>query len=115
MAPCPVCNKMLSSVSVHLSTVHHVENTEEKKILLQLASRKVSILTSPCPVPGCGYQKSRLDRHLITGHRDLSDQAREQYVETAQRDKAIALLRELRASSPTVPMATSLDLAAAEG
>ncbi|CAJ0600742.1 unnamed protein product, partial [Cylicocyclus nassatus] len=114
MAPCPVCKKMLSSISAHLSTVHHVENVEEKKILIQLANQKVSILTSPCPVPGCGYQKSRLDRHLTSCHRDLSDQARERYIQTAQRIKAITLLRELRASSPNVPMATRLDLAAAD-
>ncbi|KAG9273592.1 hypothetical protein AMEX_G12768 [Astyanax mexicanus] len=105
---------MLSSISAHLSTVHHVENVEEKKILIQLANQKVSILTSPCPVPGCGYQKSRLDRHLTSCHRDLSDQARERYIQTAQRIKAITLLRELRASSPNVPMATRLDLAAAD-
>ncbi|KAG9265466.1 hypothetical protein AMEX_G21869 [Astyanax mexicanus] len=114
MAPCPVCQKVLSSISAHLSTVHHVENVEEKKILIQLANQKVSILTSPCPVPGCGYQKSRLDRHLTSCHRDLSDQARERYIQTAQRIKAITLLRELRASSPNVPMATRLDLAAAD-
>ncbi|XP_049334427.1 uncharacterized protein LOC125801674 [Astyanax mexicanus] len=114
MAPCPVCKKMLSSISAHLSTVHHVENVEEKKILIQLANQKVSILTSPCPVPGCGYQKTRLDRHLTNCHRDLSDQARERCIQTAQRIKAITLLRELRASSPNVPMATRLDLAAAD-
>ncbi|XP_049334429.1 uncharacterized protein LOC125801676 [Astyanax mexicanus] len=114
MAPCPVCKKMLSSISAHLSTVHHVENVEEKKILIQLANQKVSILTSPCPVPGCGYQKTRLDRHLTSCHRDLSDQARERYIQMAQRIKAITLLRELRASSPNVPMATRLDLAAAD-
>ncbi|XP_049329717.1 uncharacterized protein LOC111196448 [Astyanax mexicanus] len=114
MAPCPVCQKVLSSISAHLSTVHHVENVEEKKILIQLANQKVSILTSPCPVPGCGYQKSRLDRHLTSCHRDLSDQARDRYIQTAQRIKAITLLRELRASSPNVPMATRLDLAAAD-
>lgn len=103
---------MLSSISAHLTKVHKVKNAQEKNILIQLAHQKVSILTAPCPVPGCGYKKSRLDRHMSSSHQHLSEQDKERYRQIARKEKAITLLRQLRENHPAVPMATTLDLAA---
>lgn len=106
---CPLCLRMYARLSQHLVVMHHVKNKEERKLLLSLESGRVNVLEVRCPVPGCGKQTSRLDRHIQT-HSNLSMMARMDAVLSCKRKKVLSQLSALRASNPKVLMVSSLDL-----
>lgn len=107
---CPVCGVPYVALSCHLRKSHNVDNPTERLILLKLGTGRTQIRYEPCPVPGCIYQSSRLDRHLDTGHSELTTAQRKTHLANIKRQKAISMLVELRASNPAVPLATSLDI-----
>ncbi|KAK2808702.1 hypothetical protein Q5P01_000621, partial [Channa striata] len=111
---CPICQKCYVAMSKHLSRSHGVVNEEERKILLNLATKRVNIRKEPCPVPGCVYVSSRLDRHIMS-HTECTEHQREVYLDDVRRKKSIALLAALRSTAPTPPVASTLDLAEEEG
>lgn len=112
---CPVCGRLYAALSNHLKRNHNVTNAEERGILLKLGTGCIQIRRNPCPVPGCTYHSSRLDKHLECGHAELSATAIKRYTHATKRKKAVSLLAELRATQPTIPMATSLDIDVEEG
>lgn len=107
---CPICGKMFAALANHLRRGHSVANGKERSILLKLGTGRIPIRLEPCPVPGCPYKSSRLDKHLDNGHGELSHAALKAYTDQAKRNKAVALLAQLRASNPVVPMASTLDI-----
>ncbi|XP_031167370.1 uncharacterized protein LOC116058682 isoform X7 [Sander lucioperca] len=107
---CPVCLKDFAALSNHLRRAHGVHNVEERKILLNLATRRVNVRNEACPVLGCSYHSTRLDKHLIDGHRELTRDEMEVNLDMVRRTKSISLLAALRRTNPTVRMSTGLDL-----
>ncbi|XP_041929933.1 uncharacterized protein LOC121694073 [Alosa sapidissima] len=114
MNECSVCGRVYTAMSYHLVTRHLVINTEERAILLNLASGRTPIRSDPCPAVGCAYHSSQLDKHL-KGHSELTPAQRARLLKSAKERKALRLLADLRATNPSVPMATALDLAQEEG
>ncbi|KAF1389830.1 hypothetical protein PFLUV_G00077620 [Perca fluviatilis] len=110
MCCCPVCLKDYVALSNHLQRAHGVHNVEERKILLNLATRRVNVRNEACPVLGCSYHSTRLDKHLRDGHRELTRDEVEVNLDMARRTKSISLLTALRRTNPTVSMSTGLDL-----
>ncbi|CAM4733354.1 unnamed protein product [Leuciscus chuanchicus] len=106
---CPLCHRTYHQLSQHLTTSHGVRNKAERKLLLAIPSGRVDIRKGPCPVAACGKFSSRLDRHL-KGHTELTAAARRQTIQAMKRKKILGDLAELRATNPTVPLASSLDL-----
>jgi len=75
-----------------------------------MASGRVNIRQCPCPVSGCSYHGTRLDKHLQDGHPELR-RTRLLNEEQAVRKAAVVwLLGCLRATNPRVAMVTALDL-----
>lgn len=107
---CPVCYKVYTAMSNHLRTAHRVANLQERRLLLNLATRRVYVRDSACPVLGCTYKSKRLDRHLIESHPDLSKNEVENHMDAVKVAKTLALLAALRATNPSPMMATTLDL-----
>ncbi|MEQ2176496.1 hypothetical protein GOODEAATRI_028577, partial [Goodea atripinnis] len=107
---CPMCKRTYVAMSHHLKRSHRVTNLQEREILLKQASGRVNIRNIPCPVSGCTYNKGRCDKHLRTGHPELTDTLRTTYINVAKEKKTKQLLMELRATNPVPPMASALDL-----
>ncbi|KAK1875121.1 Cytoplasmic tRNA 2-thiolation protein 1, partial [Dissostichus eleginoides] len=90
---------------------HLVQNIEERGKLVLLASRRLNIRSEACPVQSCDAQKgTRLDRHLKRSHTELSDGAKTQLLDNLKRRLILGSLGALRASNPSVPMVSTLDL-----
>ncbi|XP_035988150.1 uncharacterized protein LOC105922689 [Fundulus heteroclitus] len=108
---CPLCGASLTHLGKHLKGLHKVSNAEEKHILVKLGSRRISIRECPCPVPGCAYASGKhLDRHLGCYHSELSERSRSRMTERARFLLAIDQLAKLRATDPSPPMVSTLDL-----
>ena len=106
-----MCHKQLASLPHHLSAIHKVKNDEEKKILMSLATGRVAMgLMTPCPIPGCGLQIKRLDRHFYGSHRDLPENETQRFLGEARLSRVRELLNKLRASNPSIPMVSTFDL-----
>ncbi|KAM4564275.1 uncharacterized protein V3H82_013332 [Fundulus diaphanus] len=108
---CPLCSASLTHLGKHLKGLHKVSNAEEKHIPVKLGSKRISIRECPCPVPGCTYASGKhLDRHLGCYHSELSHQSRSRMTERARFLLAIDQLAKLRATDPSPPMVSTLDL-----
>ncbi|KAK1875446.1 dCTP deaminase [Dissostichus eleginoides] len=111
---CPMCLRDYKSLAQHLKVTHKVQNKEERAHLVMLAGGRLNVRCEQCPVPFCAIQKgSRLDRHL-NSHTELSSAAKRKLVERLKRRLMLATLGRLRATNPTVPMVSRLDLDPAE-
>lgn len=110
VSACPLCGQMYVALANHLRRGHSVRNNEERSILLKLCTGRIPIREQPCPVPGCFYHSSRLDKHLESGHSELTDSRWKAFCTDLKRRTAIAMLAKLRASQPAVAMATTLDI-----
>ncbi|KAI7789678.1 hypothetical protein IRJ41_013407 [Triplophysa rosa] len=108
---CPICFRMYAWLSQHLVVFHRVQNKDERKLLLSLESRRVNVREGICPLPGCGKETTRLDRHIKV-HTELSSGAQEDALRDIKRKKVLKELAVLRESNPTVPMVSILDLQA---
>ncbi|XP_051984259.1 uncharacterized protein LOC127644880 isoform X7 [Xyrauchen texanus] len=106
---CPLCLRMYSHLSQHLRVMHNVKNKKERLLLLALESGRINVREGCCPMPGCGKDTTRLDRHLRT-HRELSRVAQKEAMVLCKRKKILSELASLRASDPDVPMVSTLDL-----
>lgn len=106
---CPLCYRMYARLGQHLTVMHNVKNKLEKKYLLALESGRVNVRQGRCPVPGCGKETTRLDRH-IQAHTELSEADRANTITACKQRKLLDLLSALRASNPEVPMVSTLDL-----
>ncbi|XP_032419383.1 uncharacterized protein LOC116720312 [Xiphophorus hellerii] len=110
-ACCPICEFEFAYLGKHLASRHSVVNKAEKRLLLNHATGRVNYRHLPCPVPGCGFSKSRVDRHLKEqGHPELDKAQVQEFVKDIKRKVTMDGLRALRASNPTPPMMSSLDL-----
>lgn len=107
---CPVCCKVYNAMSNHFRNGHSVANPEERSLLLNLATRRVNVRLCACPVSGCSYKSTRLDRHLLGRHPELAPEEVKAHMEAVRRRKTLTSLAALRATNPTPPMATALDL-----
>lgn len=106
---CPICYRMYARLGQHLTVMHNVKNKLEKKYLLALESGRVNVRQGRCPLPGCGKETTRLDRH-IQAHTELSEADRKNTIIGCKQRKLLDLLGALRASNPEVPMVSTLDL-----
>lgn len=113
-ATCPMCGKMYYAMSNHMQRTHGVKNLEERRLLLNLASRRVNVRTHRCPVADCSYHFTRLDNHLLQGHQELRTEVKEHMLQCVRRARTIELLQALRNTEPSPPMTDSLDLLALE-
>ncbi|KAK1875449.1 Serine--tRNA ligase [Dissostichus eleginoides] len=113
---CPLCNREYTALNQHLRVSHLVQNIEERGKLVLLASRRLNIRSEACPLQSCDAQKgTRLDRHLKRSHTELSDGAKTQLLDNLKRRLILGSLGALRASNPSVPMVSTLDLDEAAG
>ncbi|KAL1249391.1 hypothetical protein QQF64_020396 [Cirrhinus molitorella] len=106
---CPLCMRMYARLSQHLSLMHHVENKEERKLLLAMESGRINARVGKCPIAGCGKFSNRLDLHVRT-HTEISLVAQDQVLLQCKRKEIISKLTALRASNPKIPMVSTLDL-----
>lgn len=98
MAKCAVWFNVYSQFSPHLSAVHKVANSDEKRLLLELAAGHVDTWKTPCPVT---------DRHLKQ-HAELSVSAQKEAIVRAKRRKVAQELRWLQSTQPAVPVVSWL-------
>ncbi|XP_023185897.1 uncharacterized protein LOC111607974 [Xiphophorus maculatus] len=112
---CPVCQSKSWRLRSHLDDVHSVRNAQERRILLAFARGRVSVRGMKCPVRGCAYGGSRVAQHLQDAHRDLGAKEKRRLLRKLQWRKTLRQVRELRASGPDPPLATSLDLDGSRG
>ncbi|KAK5900189.1 hypothetical protein CesoFtcFv8_009588 [Champsocephalus esox] len=75
---CPICRNPLKALNRHLKVCHGVANHRERSILLLLAKGRVNIRSVSCHLSGCGFTKTRFDRHLRVCHTELSPQEMEE-------------------------------------
>ncbi|KAK7881400.1 hypothetical protein WMY93_029809 [Mugilogobius chulae] len=99
---CPICSKFLNNVSQHLRNIHRVKNSEERKILNDLASGFTAIPPGLCPEEGCSSKIGHVAKHLKR-HKDISKSKMEELLETARRETAIKLLSNLRSPNQHLP------------
>lgn len=111
---CPLCHYGYKYLGKHLINMHHMKNQQERKIVLQHASGRINIRKLPCPVEGCEYRQSRLDKHLYQAHVEMPVEDIDQLVRCLKLQITIQKLRDLRATDPTPPMMSYLDLDEAE-
>ncbi|XP_075950764.1 uncharacterized protein LOC142952746 [Anarhichas minor] len=107
---CPLCPNVYMALPHHLTRFHGVENIEERRLLLNLASGRVNVRYEACPVSGCKYKSSRLDKHIRNGHTKLNMATVQVNLQAARRQVTFRLLAALRASNPAVPVVTGLDM-----
>ncbi|KAJ4924030.1 hypothetical protein JOQ06_000272 [Pogonophryne albipinna] len=113
---CPLCNREYTALNQHLRVSHLVKNIEERGKLVLLVNRRLNIGSEACPVQSCDAQKgTRLDRHFKRSHTELSDGAKTQMLDNLKRRLILGTLGALRASNPSVPMVSTLDLDEAAG
>lgn len=108
---CPICQRVYPAMSNHLKHYHAVVNVKERRILLNLATNRVFVRDMSCPLLGCSYKSSWLDRHLKEGHPEIGAEEAEAHMNAIRRATTISLLATLRASDPTPPMSSTLDIA----
>ena len=107
---CPLCCRVYTAMANHLKKSHYVANKEERKLLLNLACKRVNYRKEACPVIGCSYKSTPLDRHLLEGHTELSRDKREAEVSSVRRAITVRALAALRATNPAPSLASTLDL-----
>ncbi|XP_056272754.1 centrosomal protein of 170 kDa protein B-like isoform X4 [Pseudoliparis swirei] len=107
---CPMCLQTYKALSQHLRRAHLIKNVKERKLLLNMASGRVNIRCTPCPVVGCKYHSSRLDKHLQEGHPELTRTRMAMEVVTVKRAVTVKLLGYLRATNPQIAMNSGFDL-----
>jgi len=107
---CPLCHGAYKALSQHLRRTHFVCNTDERRLLLNLSSGRVNVRTAPCPVLGCDYCNTRLDKHLKDGHPELTRNQMLIEEQSAKRTMSIQLLGNLRASNPQISMVSDFDI-----
>jgi len=106
---CPLCLHVYQALAQHLKRAH-VFNVHERKLLLSMASGRVNIRRCPCPVSGCNYHSTRLDKHLQDGHPELSRNQLLNEEQAVRKAAAVQLLGCLRATNPQVVMVSAFDL-----
>ncbi|XP_043964633.1 uncharacterized protein LOC122826611 [Gambusia affinis] len=107
---CPICEFDFTYLGKHLASKHGVRNKVEKRLLINHASGRVNFRHLPCPVPGCGFSKTRVDRHLEVGHPELDRAQVQEFVRDIKMKVTLDGLRALRASNPSPPVMSSLDI-----
>ncbi|KAJ4924404.1 hypothetical protein JOQ06_000644 [Pogonophryne albipinna] len=107
---CPICAKSYTALSQHLRYTHGVLNVQERSYLMKLSNGRVDLRKVPCPVPACTETGSRLDRH-IDKHTELSRKAKDRLMFRLKRKFVLAGLSTLRASNPSIPLVSTLDIA----
>ncbi|XP_034445836.1 coiled-coil domain-containing protein 69-like [Hippoglossus hippoglossus] len=115
MPQCPICQSTFEQLRKHLVNAHSVKNVAERRILLNLTSGRVNIRHCPCPVRGCSYAQSRLDKHILDTHTEMAINKRASSVQVAKLRQCLKLLRELQGTNPTPEVSTAVDLLAEVG
>ncbi|XP_034082122.1 uncharacterized protein LOC117552651 isoform X4 [Gymnodraco acuticeps] len=111
---CPMCLKDYTALNQHLLVTHKAWNKDERELLVKLAGGKISVRLHKCPVPSCVQGTfTRLDRHMNT-HKELSAASKDKLLKVVRKRLMLDTLAGLRATNPTVPMVSRLDLDQAE-
>ncbi|GLD53994.1 uncharacterized protein AKAME5_003008500, partial [Lates japonicus] len=110
MPLCPLCHRSFSALNKHLKSIHNVANNSERQILLNHAAGRINIRASSCPVSGCTYLLTRLDRHIRQAHTEMSVSEQASMMAEARRQATRKLLADLQATDPDPPMASTLAL-----
>ncbi|KAI4800294.1 hypothetical protein KUCAC02_013339 [Chaenocephalus aceratus] len=107
---CTMCLKDYTALNQHLIVTHKVLNKEERVLLVKLAGGKIDVRSQKCPVPACvATTFSRLDRHMKT-HFELSAASKDKLLKVVRKRLMLDKLAALRATNPTVPMVSRLDV-----
>lgn len=100
---CPLCSGPYAAMSSHLKQTHSIENQQEWRLLLNLASGRVNIRSSLCPIDRCNYNRGRLDKHLIQGHKDLSETESSSELQRVRKRVTIKMISALRPAEVSTP------------
>ncbi|XP_043997414.1 uncharacterized protein LOC122845272 [Gambusia affinis] len=109
-ATCPICDYKFSCLGKHLTTRHFIKNKIERRLLINLGTGRVNFRHLSCPVPGCTFAKTRVDRHLEEGHPELDHAKIMEIIRDTKKQVTMDGLRALRASNPTPPVMSNLDI-----
>ncbi|KAL1276761.1 hypothetical protein QQF64_036384 [Cirrhinus molitorella] len=104
---CPLCPAKVSHLRHHLRSQHHMNNSEERKIMLRLARGRVQLSDARCPE--CSIVYSSVRRHLKSGHKELTAKQVKTHIRELQLMVSVDQLKKLRAQNPAVPMVSHLD------
>ncbi|KAM4537668.1 uncharacterized protein V3H82_023463 [Fundulus diaphanus] len=107
---CPLCPFEYTYIAKHLKNNHGLKNAEERKILLKYSNGRINIRKMPCPVDGCSYVSTRLDRHIDQAHPEVEVERRAQIIIDLKHQAIMQMLRALRATNPSPPMVSCLDM-----
>ncbi|XP_012715194.2 uncharacterized protein LOC105923806 [Fundulus heteroclitus] len=107
---CPLCPAEYTYIGKHLKNNHGLKNIEERKILMKYCNGRINIRKMPCPVDGCGYVSTRLDRHIDQAHPEVEAERTAQMINDLKYQVTMQMLRALRATNPSPPMVSRLDI-----
>ncbi|XP_058474053.1 cyclin-dependent kinase 11A [Solea solea] len=106
---CPICGKVLVFVSRHLRVTHKILNEKERAILNNMATGRTVVPPGPCPMLMCLPYILHIEKHIRT-HLDMGVAWQDGAIRALKRSTALRLLADLRASNPSPPMVSRLDL-----
>ncbi|KAL3063500.1 hypothetical protein OYC64_003131 [Pagothenia borchgrevinki] len=109
LSKCLLCGKFYKGLNLHLKRNHMVLNIEERSILLKMANGRITIRTQPCNLSGCDYHGTRLDRHLVKEHKELSQKEAGVALRNIKHKVGLQMLRDLRRRNPEIGMISTLD------
>ncbi|XP_057186916.1 uncharacterized protein LOC130552582 [Triplophysa rosa] len=104
---CPLCHSDITNFKQHLRVFHGVQNLQERQLWQKLAWGRVFLGGQTCPL--CNFFYKQLEKHLNTGHRDISSNKKKNIIKKMEREVTVRKLRELEASNPAIPMVTLTD------
>ncbi|XP_071377952.1 uncharacterized protein [Centroberyx affinis] len=107
MRECPLCGNYFSRLRQHLTQVEKINNEEEKVLLLCWANGRISGKLSCSICDRAAF--SRLDKHLTDVHSCAPHEV-DELMFGAKQTLCVQKLRELRATNPSVPLMSRLDL-----
>ncbi|XP_035990858.1 uncharacterized protein LOC118562536, partial [Fundulus heteroclitus] len=107
---CPLCRSEFTYIGRHLRNSHGIKNSKEREILIKYSSGRVNIRKMPCPVEGCSYASTRLDRHIAQAHPEMEGERKAQVITDLKYQVTVHMLRALSATNPSPPMVSRLHM-----
>ncbi|CAM4707951.1 unnamed protein product [Leuciscus chuanchicus] len=90
---CPLCPSKVVHLRHHLRSQHHIVNSEERKILLKLARGRIKLRNIRCPE--CDIIYENVERHLKSGHPELTGKMVKLLTKQLEREVAEEQLQKL--------------------
>ncbi|KAA0701566.1 hypothetical protein E1301_Tti023926 [Triplophysa tibetana] len=97
----------ITNFKQHLRVLLKITNLQERQLWQKLARGRVFLGGQICPL--CNVFLKQFEKHLKTGHPDISSVKKRNIVKRMERELTMGKLRELEASNPAIPMVTLKD------